>query len=116
MSSEMIIRRTLRHILLGSACLLTPTLPAAAHDQQDHATPSGTAVNYGRVHFPVSCSPQAQQQFDQAAAMMHSFHFPATGQAFGIFVLAIPGSVRKRRTSLPAALRVGLPGAKTSRG
>jgi hypothetical protein len=41
---------------------------------------------------------------------------PATGRAFGIFVLALRGSVRKRRASMPAALRVwnarGLAGVK----
>jgi hypothetical protein len=31
---------------------------------------------------------------------------PATGKTFGIFVLAIHGSVRKRRPSMAAALRV----------
>jgi hypothetical protein len=46
---------------------------------------------------------------------------PATGKAFGIFVLAIHGSVRKRRPSMAAALRVWwgtpavLPGANQMR-
>ena len=30
----------------------------------------------GKVHFPVSCIPAAQQQFDRALAMLHSFWYP----------------------------------------
>jgi tetratricopeptide (TPR) repeat protein len=36
----------------------------------------------GTVHFPVSCSPVAQQQFERALAMLHSFFFPETVKAF----------------------------------
>ena len=90
MFSEKAIHRTLRHVLLASACLLAPAVPVVAQEQHEHATLSGTAANYGRVHFPVSCSPQAQQRFDQAVAMLHSFHFPATGQAFAAITQAEP--------------------------
>jgi tetratricopeptide (TPR) repeat protein len=36
----------------------------------------------GKVHFPVSCSATAQQQFDRAVALLHSFFFPETVKAF----------------------------------
>jgi hypothetical protein len=36
----------------------------------------------GTVHFPVSCSAAAQQQFDRAVALLHSFFFPETVKAF----------------------------------
>jgi tetratricopeptide (TPR) repeat protein len=36
----------------------------------------------GRVHFPVSCSPAAQAEFDRALAMLHSFWFPQATVAF----------------------------------
>jgi predicted Zn-dependent protease len=36
----------------------------------------------GEVNFPISCSPAAQQQFDRAVAMQHSFFFPETVKAF----------------------------------
>jgi hypothetical protein len=36
----------------------------------------------GAVHFPVSCTPAAQQQFDRALAMMHSFWYPQGLKAF----------------------------------
>jgi hypothetical protein len=40
------------------------------------------AEQFGEVHFPISCSPAAQRQFDRAVAMLHSFFFPETGKAF----------------------------------
>src|SRR3954464_10259300 len=36
----------------------------------------------GEVNFPISCSPAAQQQFDRAVAIQHSFFFPETVKAF----------------------------------
>lgn len=37
---------------------------------------------FGTVEFPISCSPQAQAQFNRAVAMLHSFFFPETVKAF----------------------------------
>src|SRR5215813_15149845 len=42
---------------------------------------SGTQ-KLGTVHFSVSCTPAAQQQFELALAMLHSFFFPETVTAF----------------------------------
>ena len=36
----------------------------------------------GKVHFPVSCTPAAQQQFDRAVSILHSFGYPQGLQAF----------------------------------
>ena len=49
--------------------------------QDEHA---GHTVNgdFGTVHFEISCSPAAQQQFDRAVAMLHSFFYPETEKAF----------------------------------
>lgn len=37
---------------------------------------------YGTVHFPISCTPAAQEQFDRAITMLHSFFYPETIKAF----------------------------------
>ena len=37
---------------------------------------------FGEVSLPISCSPGAQQQFNRAVAMQHSFFFPETVKAF----------------------------------
>src|SRR6202051_2866394 len=36
----------------------------------------------GRVHFETSCAPQAQEKFDRGLAMVHSFFYPDSVQAF----------------------------------
>jgi len=36
----------------------------------------------GEVDLPISCGPAAQQQFNRAVAMQHSFFFPETVKAF----------------------------------
>jgi hypothetical protein len=40
----------------------------------------------GEVSFSISCSPAAQQQFDRAVAMQHSFFFPETVKAFSAII------------------------------
>ena len=45
----------------------------------------------GKVHFPVSCSPAAQAQFDRAIAMLHSFFYPETVKAFTAVTQIEPG-------------------------
>jgi hypothetical protein len=43
---------------------------------------TGDPEKLGKVHFPVSCIPAAQQQFDRALAMLHSFWYPQGLNAF----------------------------------
>jgi tetratricopeptide (TPR) repeat protein len=45
------------------------------------ATPTW-AQELGRVHFETSCTPQAQEKFDRGLAMVHSFVYPDSVQAF----------------------------------
>ena len=58
-------------ILLGFV-----TAPASAADE--HA---GHPV-LGTVHFPVTCTPEAQQAFDEAMKLQHSFWYQAAHDAF----------------------------------
>ena len=60
---------------------------AAAH--QDN-TAQGARKDYGGVLFKTSCTAQAQQQFDRALAMLHSFYFPETVKAFNAIPDADP--------------------------
>src|SRR5947208_15390248 len=41
-----------------------------------------TTVQLGKVHFPVSCSPAAQEQFERGVAMLHSYWFTEGGKVF----------------------------------
>ena len=59
-------------VLLAST-LIAPLSQAVARANKERL---------GEVNFPISCSPAAQQQFDRAVAMQHSFFFPETVKAF----------------------------------
>jgi hypothetical protein len=48
------------------------------------------AQDFGRVHFPTSCVPHAQVQFDRALAMVHSFVYPDSVKAFTEVAAADP--------------------------
>jgi len=43
---------------------------------------TGEPEKLGKVHFPVSCTSAAQQQFDRAMAMLHSFWVSPAAKAF----------------------------------
>jgi hypothetical protein len=45
-------------------------------------TTAAWAQDLGRVHFETSCTPLAQQKFDRGLAMVHSFFYPNSVQAF----------------------------------
>src|SRR6202171_1138359 len=45
-------------------------------------TTAAWAQELGRVHFETSCTPQAQEKFDRGLAMVHSFFYPDSIQAF----------------------------------
>src|SRR4029453_8783070 len=45
----------------------------------------------GKAHFPVSCSSTAQEQFDRAVALLHSFSLDEAAKAFAAIAQADPG-------------------------
>src|SRR5574341_558507 len=45
----------------------------------------------GQVHFPVSCTAEAQKQFDRAVALLHSFWFDASAKGFAAVTETDPG-------------------------
>jgi hypothetical protein len=59
-------------VLFGSTLIALLNLGAAR----------ATEERLGEVDFPISCGPVAQQQFNRAVAMLHSFFFPETVNAF----------------------------------
>lgn len=63
--------------------------PAFAASPQAHAHTRDTLVEQlGTVHFPTSCSPSVAPQFDRAIALLHSFEFGASIQAFNEVLVA----------------------------
>jgi hypothetical protein len=67
------LRTCLALILAGTVSLVQ------AQDEHAGHNPSS---DFGKVHFEISCSRAAQQQFDRAVAMLHSFFYPETEKAF----------------------------------
>src|SRR5215471_6742342 len=60
------------------ATLFAP--PTLAHESR--AVLAASPETLGHVHFPISCSLAAQEQFDRALAMPHTFWFPQATPAF----------------------------------
>ena len=67
--------------LLATA-VTTLALGAAADESHDHAHGHGAPEALGTVHFAVTCTREAQQGFDHAMALQHSFWYQAAEQAF----------------------------------
>src|SRR5262245_31377493 len=38
--------------------------------------------HFGEVHFPITCNPGVQEEFDLALAMLHTFSFPVAAKTF----------------------------------
>ncbi|MGE0449472.1 MAG: hypothetical protein AB7Q29_07805 [Vicinamibacterales bacterium] len=58
------------------------TMPAVAQDHDHDVALAGSGSQLGRAHFATSCSPAAQEEFDRALTMLHSFFFPETVKTF----------------------------------
>ena len=71
--------RLLCTALLACACALLPPTPVLA---QPHDHQHGGGENFGKVHFPITCRTETQEQFNRAVAMLHSFHFPMARDSF----------------------------------
>lgn len=56
----------------------TPSARAQAAHQHQHEH----SEKLGRVNFPISCSPQAQKQFNRAVAWLHSFEYEEAEKVF----------------------------------
>ena len=77
----------LRGVLLIGTCV--GLLYEPAWGQNEHAGHSA-GENIGSVHIQISCSEDAQRQFDRAVAILHSFFYPETVKAFSAIAQAEP--------------------------
>jgi hypothetical protein len=76
MEASMITIKLRTAAALCAAAALGSSALAQQHEPGSHGD------GLGRVQFHTSCTPQAQQQFERALAMLHSFFFPETVKAF----------------------------------
>lgn len=65
-----------------SALLFFLSISLAIADSNSHHMGTHDQKQLGTAHFPISCTPAAQAQFDQAVAMLHSFWYSEAEKAF----------------------------------
>jgi hypothetical protein len=63
---------------------------AGAQDHTHHDESGPTPETFGRVTFPISCTPSVQKPFERAVAMLHSFWYEASIEAFQQIVAQDP--------------------------
>src|SRR5215213_2954729 len=80
------LRRALRGTASAAALIVLLTSPAVA--QHDHHHPA-----LGTVHFPVSCSPDAQATFNEGMKLQHSFWYKESEGKFQDVLKADPTCV-----------------------
>ena len=71
----------IRYWLTLAVTLSLISLPGRADEQHSHPH-FGDMGQVGTVHFPTSCSPTVQPQFEHAVAVLHSFWYEEAGKAF----------------------------------
>ncbi|HKQ50755.1 MAG TPA: hypothetical protein VJT74_00200 [Pyrinomonadaceae bacterium] len=74
------MKHALPVVALLTASLLCQAPRAGAQEMGPHK--HDTSEKLGRVNFPVSCTPQAQRQFNRAVAWLHSFEYEEAEKAF----------------------------------
>jgi hypothetical protein len=73
--------RSIKPLLFAIVVILFCVSVALAHEQ---------AEKLGQIHFPVSCSKEAQTQFDRAVALLHSFWYAEAVKGFTAVTVADP--------------------------
>jgi hypothetical protein len=74
-----------------AAAVFALALAAAVHagDDEQHSHPAPEKL--GTVSFPTSCAPAVRAEFDRALALLHSFAYAASEQAFREVATRDPG-------------------------
>jgi hypothetical protein len=71
--------------LIWILCIATAFFGAAVADavaDDDHHHEELTQEQLGTVHFPVSCTPDAQKEFEKGVALLHSFWYEEAEKTF----------------------------------
>ena len=82
------MKRSLQVVLLliSPVVLLSYAVSASAQEghqpHEPHQHRHDATEKLGQVNFRVSCSPQAQKQFNRAVAWLHSFEYEEAEKAF----------------------------------
>ena len=82
--------RTMLLIALASAAVLAQAADAQGQEPYDHGAHGHALGKLGKVTFPVSCSEEAGERFEQAMAVLHSFWWEEGDAAFSRVLEADP--------------------------
>jgi tetratricopeptide (TPR) repeat protein len=75
------MKRLILFVFVLTISTVVPVTMAQEHSGHDHSA-QANAEKVGTVHFPVSCTPATQQQFERAVSMLHSFWYDEAEKAF----------------------------------
>ena len=78
------------------AVLVVATMVPPSTFAQTHHEHGSDAGRLGTVHFPTSCAPAVQKEFDRGVALLHSFWFSAAIKSFEGVLARDPGCVIAR--------------------
>jgi tetratricopeptide (TPR) repeat protein len=82
----------MRNILLIALLATTSlALPAAVAQTAAQSGPPSNELKLGEVHFPISCTREAQDEFNRAVAILHSFWYEEAVKAFTAVTETDPG-------------------------
>src|SRR5690349_24312 len=65
-----------------AACCLSAIVLASCPGEATGEEPPHAGHGLSAVHFPISCSRQAQGEFDRAVALLHHMTYPQARKAF----------------------------------
>lgn len=72
----------MRPIIVFAATISLATTTVADQDHRHHDEADASPDTLGTVTFPISCKPTVQHLFERAVAMLHSFWYEASIEAF----------------------------------
>ena len=83
------MKRFPRLLLLAAVQAALTVVPVRADDEQSGDLKT-VGEKLGTIHFPTSCIPAAQRQFERAVALLHSFWFSKSSKAFATIAQTDP--------------------------
>ncbi|HEY6904051.1 MAG TPA: hypothetical protein VI216_07060 [Candidatus Acidoferrales bacterium] len=76
------MRRSTISLATVIAIFIAFACPVSTKAAPDPNAANGQSHGVGKVNFPTSCSPEAQAALDKGLALLHSFQYQESGQAF----------------------------------
>src|ERR1700690_687247 len=74
------MRKMIWSIGLAAVCVVAACSVSAVADDEHHHDMMESQL--GTVHFPVSCTPEAQKTFEKGVALLHSFWYEEAEKTF----------------------------------